>query len=83
MMDRKAKVVQEMVKGVELLLESQRVAVKHGEAALLDVDTVALCVPERSRRLLKEMRSSWLPGSKSKALQIFLLRGVILSSERF
>ena len=68
MMDRKAKVVQEMVKGVELLLESQRVAVKHGEAALLDVDTVALLCPGKEQETFEGDAIILAPGSKSKAL---------------
>ena len=44
MMDRKEKVVQELVKGVEMLLESHRVTVKHAQADLLGPDQVILSI---------------------------------------
>jgi pyruvate/2-oxoglutarate dehydrogenase complex dihydrolipoamide dehydrogenase (E3) component len=49
MMERKKKVVQEMVNGVQILLQSQGVVVKHGQADLLASDRVIFSNGEDNR----------------------------------
>jgi dihydrolipoamide dehydrogenase len=69
MMDRKRKVVQEMVKGVEMLLESQRVTVKKARADLAGGHRVILLDGEKGEKEVIEADAIILaPGSKSKTL---------------
>jgi dihydrolipoamide dehydrogenase len=68
MMDRKEKVVQEMVKGVEMLLESQRVIVKKARADLTGVNKVVLLDGEERKETIEADAIILAPGSKSKIL---------------
>ncbi|NWF92585.1 MAG: dihydrolipoyl dehydrogenase [Syntrophaceae bacterium] len=68
MMDRKEKVVQEMVKGVEMLLDSQRVTVKKACADLAGVNKVILVNGEERKETIEADAIILAPGSKSKAL---------------
>jgi dihydrolipoamide dehydrogenase len=66
MMDRKQRVVQEMVKGVEMLLESQRVMVKKAHADLVGGHRVVLLDGEKE--IIEANAIILAPGSKSKTL---------------
>lgn len=66
MMERKKKVVQELVKGVEILLESHRVTIKHGQADLLNPNQVVLLNGEKE--IIDADTIILAPGSKSKGL---------------
>ncbi len=68
MIDRKQKVVQEMVKGVEMLLESQRVMVKKAHADLLGSHRVVLLKGENEKEIIEADAMILAPGSKSKIL---------------
>jgi dihydrolipoamide dehydrogenase len=68
MMNRKRKVVQEMVKGVEMLLESHRVTVKHAQADLLGANQVILSYNDGRKETIEAGVIILSPGSKSKAL---------------
>jgi dihydrolipoamide dehydrogenase len=68
MMDRKKKVVQELVKGVEMLLESHRVAVKHSQADLSGPNQVVLLQDDGGKEILEADAIVLAPGSKSKTL---------------
>jgi dihydrolipoamide dehydrogenase len=68
MMDRKRKVVDELVKGVEILLESHRVMVKKGRADLLSPDQVVLIDGENGKEIFEADAIILAPGSKTKAL---------------
>ncbi|MBM4323574.1 MAG: dihydrolipoyl dehydrogenase [Deltaproteobacteria bacterium] len=68
MMDRKKKVVEELVKGVEILLESHRVVVKKGQADLISPNQVVLFDGEDGKEILEADAIILAPGSKSKAL---------------
>ncbi|MGB7573034.1 MAG: FAD-dependent oxidoreductase, partial [Thermodesulfobacteriota bacterium] len=68
MMDRKEKVVQELVKGVEVLLESHRVTVKHAQADLLGPNQVILSHSDGTKEVIEADSTILAPGSKSKAL---------------
>ena len=68
MMDRKEKVVQELVKGVEILLESHRVTVNHSRADLLGSNRVGLLYSDGKREIVEGDAIILAPGSKSKAL---------------
>jgi len=68
MMDRKKKVVQELVKGVEMLLESYRVTVKHGQADLLKPNQVVLLYRDGKKETLEGNEIVLATGSKSKTL---------------
>jgi dihydrolipoamide dehydrogenase len=68
MMDRKEKVVQELVKGVEMLLESHRVTVKHARADLLGPNRVVLLYNDGKKEIVEGDAIILAPGSKSKAL---------------
>jgi len=68
MMERKQKVAQEMVKGVEMLLESQRVTVKKAQADLAGVHQVILVDGEEKGKIVESDAIILAPGSKSKAL---------------
>jgi dihydrolipoamide dehydrogenase len=68
MMDRKKKVVEELVKGVEILLESYRVTVKKGRADLLSPNQVIVFNGEGQNEILEADAFILAPGSKSKNL---------------
>jgi dihydrolipoamide dehydrogenase len=68
MMDRKKKVVQEMVKGVEMLLESYRVNIKYGQADLLGVNQVVLLNGAEKKETIEFHAIILAPGSRSKTL---------------
>jgi dihydrolipoamide dehydrogenase len=68
MMDRKKKVVQEIVKGVEMLLESHRVTVKFVHANLSGTDQVVLFDGEGEKEILEADAIILAPGSRSKVL---------------
>jgi dihydrolipoamide dehydrogenase len=83
MMDRKQKVVQEMVKGVELLLESQRVMVKKAHADLVGDHRVVLLDGEKEKEIIEADAMILAPGSKSKTLSNIIPDGekIITSDE--
>ena len=66
MMDRKKNVVREMVKGVEMLLESQRITVKYGHADLQGSNQVTILSGEGERKFIETDAIILAPGSKSK-----------------
>ena len=68
MMDRKRRVVDEFVKGVEILLESHRVAVKFAPADLLGFNQVALFDGDEKKETIEADAIILAPGSKSKTL---------------
>ena len=68
MMDRKEKVVEELVKGVEMLLQSQRVAVKRGHAELLGFHQIVLLNGGEKKETIEADAVILAPGSKSKNL---------------
>jgi dihydrolipoamide dehydrogenase len=68
MMSRKEKVVEELVKGVEMLLQSQRVAVKQGHAELLGFHQIVFLNGDRKRETIEADAIILAPGSKSKNL---------------
>ena len=68
MMDRKQKVVQEMVNGVEMLLESQRVMVKKAHADLAGGHRVVLLDGGKEKEIIEADAIILAPGSKSKIL---------------
>jgi dihydrolipoamide dehydrogenase len=68
MMDRKQKVVEEMVRGVEILLESQRVTVMCARGDLLGSHQVVLLNGEEKREVIQADAIILAPGSKSKML---------------
>jgi dihydrolipoamide dehydrogenase len=68
MMARKKKVVQDLVKGVELLLESQRVTVKKGRADLLSPNRAILFDGEERKEIIETDAIILAPGSISKFL---------------
>jgi dihydrolipoamide dehydrogenase len=68
MMGRKNRVVEELVKGVELLLESHRVTVQHAQADLLKPNQVVLLYGDGKKETLEGDEIVLAPGSKSKAL---------------
>ena len=68
MMDRKEKVVQELVRGVEMLLESHRVTVKHARADLSGSDQVVLLYNDGKKEIVEGDAIILAAGSKSKAL---------------
>ena len=67
-MDRKKKVVQELVKGMEMLIESYRVTVKQVQADLLGPNQVVLLNNNGKREILEADAIILAPGSKSKTL---------------
>jgi dihydrolipoamide dehydrogenase len=83
MMDRKEKVVQEMVKGVEILLESYRISIKHAHADLLGPRQVVLTDGAGKKETIEADAIILSPGSKSKLLPGFSPDGetVITSDE--
>lgn len=68
MMERKKKVVEELVKGVEILLESHRVTVKKGRADLLSSNQVILLDGEDGKEIFEADAIILAPGSKSKSI---------------
>ena len=66
MMERKKKVIQDLVKGVEILLESHRVTIKHRQADLFNSNQVVLFDGEKE--VFDADRIILAPGSKSKGL---------------
>jgi dihydrolipoamide dehydrogenase len=68
MMERKEKVVQELVKGVEMLLESHRVIVKSARAELLGPNQVVLLYGGEEKEIMEGDAVILAPGSKSKGL---------------
>jgi dihydrolipoamide dehydrogenase len=68
MMDRKKKVVQELVKGVEMLLESHRVTVRQAQADLLGTNQIILLYGGGKKEILEADAIILAPGSKSKTL---------------
>jgi dihydrolipoamide dehydrogenase len=68
MMDRKERVVQELVKGVEMLLESHRVTVKHAQADLLGPNQVVLLYNDGKKETVEGDAIILAPGSKAKTL---------------
>ncbi|MGZ3514041.1 MAG: dihydrolipoyl dehydrogenase [Thermodesulfobacteriota bacterium] len=68
MMERKKKVVQEMVKGVEMLLESHRITVKRAEADLLRALQIILSYSDGKKETAEADAIILAPGSESKTL---------------
>jgi dihydrolipoamide dehydrogenase len=68
MMERKEKVVRELVKGVEMLLESHRVTVKSARAELLGPGQVLLLYGGEGKEIVEGDAIILAPGSKSKGL---------------
>ena len=68
MMERKKKVVQDLVKGVEMLLESYRVTVKQAQADLSGPRQVVLLHRDGKREVIEANAIILAPGSKTKAL---------------
>lgn len=68
MMERKKKVVQELVKGVEILLESHRVTIKKGRADLLNPNQVILFDGDLQKEIIEADAIILAPGSTSKNL---------------
>ena len=82
-MDRKKKVVQELVKGVEMLLESHRVTVKQGDADLLGPNQVVSLHRDGKKEIVEADAIILAPGSKSKTLSNIMPDGekIITSDE--
>lgn len=68
MMERKAKVVEEMVKGVEILLESHRVSVRRGEGELLGGKRIGFLGRDGQKEELEADAIILSPGSKTKSV---------------
>ena len=68
MMERKKKVVQDLVKGVEILLESHRITVKQAQADLLGPGRVILLYGDGRKETIEADAIILAPGSKSKTL---------------
>ena len=68
MMERKEKVVHEIVKGVGILLESHRVTVKSARAELLGPNQVVLLYGGGEKEVVEADAIILAPGSKSKGL---------------
>jgi dihydrolipoamide dehydrogenase len=68
MMERKKKVVQDLVKGVEMLLESYRITVKQAQADYLRPNQVILLCSDGKKEVVEGDAIILAPGSKSKAL---------------
>ena len=79
MMERKKKVVQDLVKGVEMLLESYRVTVKHAQADLLGPRQVVLLHRDGKREVIEADAIILAPGSKIEKLFRIFLQMVIKS----
>jgi len=83
MMERKKKVVEELVKGVEILLESHRIMVKKGWADLISPNQAVLFDGGDGKEILEADAIILAPGSVSKSLPHIALDGdkVITSDE--
>jgi dihydrolipoamide dehydrogenase len=82
MMERKEKVVRELVKGVEILLESYRVTVKSARAELLGPNQVVLLYGGEEKEIIEADAVILALGSKSKGLPgIFPDGDKIISSD--
>jgi len=83
MMTRKEKVAQELVKGVEMLLQSQRVTVRYGHADLVGSHQVVLSNERGKEETLESDAMILAPGSKSKNLADIVADGknIITSDE--
>jgi len=82
MMERKEKVVRELVKGVEILLESYRVTVKSARAELLGPNQVVLLYGGEEKEIIEADAIILALGSKSKGLPgIFPDGDKIISSD--
>lgn len=68
MMGRKEKVVQEMVKGVEMLLESHHITVKRAQADLLRPEQIILSYSDGKKETVEADAIILAAGSKSKTL---------------
>jgi dihydrolipoyl dehydrogenase len=68
MMKRKAKVVEDLVNGIEILLQSQRVTVKHARADFLTSNQVVSLDEGGKREVLDADAIILAPGSHSKSL---------------
>lgn len=68
MTERKERVVQELVKGIEILLESHRVTVKKATADLAGSDQVILLDGEDGKEIFEADAIILAPGSKSKSI---------------
>jgi dihydrolipoamide dehydrogenase len=68
MMERKEKVVRELVKGVEMLLESHRVTVKSARVELLEPNQVVLLYGGEEKEIIEGDAIILAPGSRSKDL---------------
>jgi len=66
MMERKRHAVQEMVKGIELILQSHRITVKHGEADLFGPKQVAFKNREGASEIIEADGIILAPGSRTK-----------------
>jgi len=69
MMERKEKVVGELVKGVETLLQSYRVTVQSARAELLGPNQVVLLLGGQEKEIIESDAIILAPGSKSKDLR--------------
>ena len=85
MMNREKKVVQDLVKGVEILLESHRITVKQALADLLGPNQVVLLYNDEKKETIEADAIILAPGSKSKTLSHITPDGekVITSDEAF
>jgi len=83
MMERKKKVVQELVEGVEMLLKSYRVTIKYGQANLLGDNQVVLLSGGEKKETIEADAIILAPGSRSKVLSNIIPDGekIITSDE--
>ena len=68
MMERKKKVVEEMVKGIEMLLESHRIIVKHAEGDFLKSNQIVLSCGTGKKEMVEADAIILAPGSRSRSL---------------
>jgi dihydrolipoamide dehydrogenase len=68
MMERKERVVREMVKGIKILLESHRVVMKSARAEILGSDQVVILYGDEEKEMIEADAIILAPGSKSKVL---------------
>ena len=83
MMERKKNAVQEMVKGIEGILQSQRIAVRQGEADLLGPHRVIFKNRDGASEILEADGIILAPGSRTKMLPHLIPDGerIITSDE--
>lgn len=83
MMERKKKVVQDLVKGVGMLLESHRIPIKRAQADLLGPHQIILSSPDGKTEMLEADAIILAPGSRSKTLPDMVVDGqkIITSDE--